>query len=121
MLRQFFLNIPLDLDDAARIDGAGSFAIYRRIVLPIAKPVLVALSVFIFLDEWNAFLWPLIVLSDWQKCPITVGIALFRDMNRVDWPLVFAAATAVSFPVVVLFFVSQRYVIGRVSLSGLKG
>jgi multiple sugar transport system permease protein len=121
MLRQFFLNIPRDLDDAARIDGAGSFGIYHRIVLPIAKPALIALSIFIFLDEWNAFLWPLIVLSDWQKYPITVGIALFRDMNRVDWPMVFAAASAVSFPVVVLFFVSQKYVIGGISLSGLKG
>lgn len=121
LLRQFFLNIPKELGDAALIDGAGFFSTYWRIMLPLAQPALITLGVFVFLSQWNAFVWPLIVLSDWKKYPITVGIALFRDMHTVQWPSVFAASTAVSFPVVLLFFLAQEHVVGGISLSGLKG
>jgi multiple sugar transport system permease protein len=121
LLRQFFLNIPREMEDAALIDGAGLFTIYWRIILPLSKPVLITLGVFTFLSEWNSFVWPLIVLSDSKKYPITVGISLFQDMNSTDWPMVFAASTLVSFPVIVLFFFAQKYVIGGISLSGLKG
>ena len=121
LLRQFFLNIPKELGDAALIDGAGFFSIYWRIMLPLTKPALITLGIFVFLSQWNNFVWPLIVLSDWKKYPITVGIALFRDMNATDWPQVFAASTAVSFPVILLFFISQEYIVGGISLSGLKG
>ena len=121
LLRQFFLNIPQELSDAARIDGAGFFSIYWRIMLPLTQPALITLGVFVFLSQWNNFVWPLIVLSDWKRYPITVGIALFRDMHSTDWPAVFAASTAVSFPVVLLFFFAQEYVVGGISLSGLKG
>lgn len=121
LLRQFFLNIPRELGEAAYVDGAGFFTIYSRIMLPLAKPALITLGVFAFLSEWNSFVWPLIVLSDSAKYPITVGIALFRDMNSTDWPAVFAASTAVSLPAIVLFFIAQEYVVGGISLSGLKG
>jgi multiple sugar transport system permease protein len=121
LLRQFFLNIPGELGDAARIDGAGYFQTFWLIMLPLAKPALITLGVFQFLGEWNDFVWPLIILSDWRKYPITVGIASFREQHTTQWPLVFAASTAVSIPVAILFFFAQEYVVGGISLSGLKG
>lgn len=121
LLRQFFLNIPRELEDAARIDGSSFFGTYWRIMLPLAKPALVTLGVFIFLNEWSSFVWPLIVLSDWKKYPVTVGIALFRDVNAIDWPAVFAGSTIVSFPIILLFILAQQFIIGGISLSGLKG
>ena len=121
LLRQFFLNIPRELEDAARIDGSGFFGTYWRIMLPLAKPAMVTLGVFIFLNEWSSFVWPLIILSDWKKYPVTVGIALFRDVNQINWPAVFAGSTIVSFPIVILFVLAQEYIIGGISLSGLKG
>jgi multiple sugar transport system permease protein len=121
LLRQFFLNIPRELEDAARIDGSGFFGTYWRIMLPLAKPAMVTLGVFIFLNEWSSFVWPLIILSDWKKYPVTVGIALFRDVNQINWPAVFAGSTIVSFPIIILFILAQEYIIGGISLSGLKG
>jgi len=121
LLRQAFFNIPHDLEDAARIDGSGFFNTYCRIMLPLAKSAMVTLGVFIFLDEWSSFIWPLIILSDWRKYPVTVGIALFRDVNSINWPSVFAASTLVSFPIIILFIIAQEYIIGGISLSGLKG
>ncbi len=121
LLRQFFLNIPRELEDAARIDGSGFFGTYWRIMLPLAKPAMVTLGVFIFLNEWSSFVWPLIILSDWKKYPVTVGIALFRDVNSINWPSVFAGSTIVSFPIIILFVLAQEYIIGGISLSGLKG
>ncbi|MBX3050080.1 MAG: carbohydrate ABC transporter permease [Caldilineaceae bacterium] len=121
LLRQFFLNIPRELEDAARIDGSGFFGTYWRIMLPLAQPAMITLGVFTFLGEWNSFIWPLIVLSDSDKYPVTVGIALFRDFNTINWPNVFAASTIVSLPVVILFIVAQNSIVGGISLSGLKG
>jgi multiple sugar transport system permease protein len=121
LLRQFFLNIPRELEDAARIDGSGFFGTYWRIMLPLAKPAMITLGVFVFLSEWSNFVWPLIVLSDWRKYPVTVGISLFRDVNTIDWPAVFAGSTIISFPIIFLFIIAQEYIIGGISLSGLKG
>jgi len=121
LLRQAFLNIPHELDDAARIDGSGFFNTYWRIMLPLAKSAMITLGVFVFLDAWSSFIWPLIILSDWRKYPVTVGIALFRDVNSINWPSVFAASTLVSFPIIFLFIIAQEYIIGGISLSGLKG
>lgn len=86
---------------------------------------MVTLGSFIFLDAWNDFLWPLIVLTDSDKYPVTVGIALFRDFNSINWPNVFAASTIVSFPVVILFVVilfilAQEFLVEGITLSGLK-
>jgi ABC-type glycerol-3-phosphate transport system permease component len=121
LLRQFFLNVPQELGDAARIDGAGFLSTYWRIMLPIVKPALITLGIFNFLWQWNSFIWPLIVLSNWKMYPITVGIATFRGQYRTEWPTLFAATTAVSVPVFILFFLAQEYIVGGISLSGLKG
>jgi multiple sugar transport system permease protein len=121
-LRQFFLNIPNELESAALIDGAGRLRIYWQIIVPLGKPAMIMLGVFLFIGQWNDFLWPLIVLSDWTKYPITVGIALYQQqVNNYQWDYIFAACVFASLPLVLLFTVAQRYIIGGISLTGLKG
>lgn len=120
LLRQFFLNIPRDLEDAAAIDGAGVLGIYWRIILPLAKPALITLGIFVFMAEWNNFVWPLVILSDWDKYPVTVGISLFRDEGNIFWPKIFAASVMGSAPLIALFLVAQKYIIGGIALSGMK-
>ncbi|MBI5092191.1 MAG: carbohydrate ABC transporter permease [Candidatus Hydrogenedentes bacterium] len=121
MLRQFFLNIPNDLEDAARIDGCSSLGIYRRIILPLARPALVTLGLFIFIGVWSDFLWPLVVLTDWDLYPITVGIASFRDESVILWSNVFAASVLASLPLICLTVIAQKHIIGGIALSGMKG
>lgn len=121
MLRQFFLNIPRDLEDAARIDGCSMFGVYSRVVLPLSRPALITLGLFIFIGAWSDFLWPLVVLTDWDLYPITVGIASFRNEAWIYWNSVFAASVMASLPLIVLTVLAQRYLIGGISLSGMKG
>jgi len=121
MLRQFFLNIPSDLEDAARIDGCSTFGIYARIILPLARPALATLGLFIFIGAWSDFLWPLVVLTDWDLYPITVGIASFRNEAWIYWNSVFAGSVIASLPLILLTLVAQKYIIGGIALSGMKG
>jgi multiple sugar transport system permease protein len=122
LLRQFFLNIPQELESAALMDGAGRFRIYWRIIVPLGKPAMIMLAVFLFIGQWNDFLWPLIVLSDWTKYPVTVGIALYQQqVNNYHWDYIFAASVFASAPLVILFMTAQRYIIGGIALTGLKG
>ncbi|MBX3012326.1 MAG: carbohydrate ABC transporter permease [Caldilineaceae bacterium] len=121
MLRQFFLNIPFELEDAARIDGCSRARIFFQIILPLAQPALVTIAMFTFIGEWSSFLWPLVVLSSNKLYPITVGIALFRGEHSLYYDRVFAASLLATFPLLVLFFFGQRYIIGGISLTGLKG
>lgn len=120
MLRQFFLNIPVDLENAARIDGCSDLGILVRILVPLAKPALITLGLFIFLGTWNSFVWPLVILSDSNMYPLTVGLSLFREESTADWPRIFAASVMGSAPLVLLFLVAQRYLIGGIALSGMK-
>jgi len=120
MLRQFFLNIPVDLENAARIDGCSELGILVRIIVPLAKPALITLGLFIFLGTWNSFVWPLVILSDWNLYPLTVGLSLFREESLADWPRIFAASVMGSAPLIVLFLFAQRYLIGGIALSGMK-
>jgi len=121
LLRQFFLNIPSTLEDAARLDGCGTFGVLRHVILPLSKPVLITLGLFTFIAAWNSFIWPLVVLSDQSYYPLTVGLSLFREESGADWPRIFAASVMGSLPLIGLFLVAQRYIIGGISLSGLKG
>ena len=121
LLRQFFLSIPSDLEDAAVIDGANKLQVLHKIIVPLAKPALITLGIFLFSDQWTSFIWPLVVISDQAKYPITVGIALFRDQQWTYWNMVFASSVIASFPLIVVFFFGQRYIIGGISLSGMKG
>jgi multiple sugar transport system permease protein len=121
MLRQFFLNIPLELEDAARIDGCSRLRIYFQIILPLAQAALVTIAIFTFIGEWSSFIWPLVVLSSDKLYPITVGIALFRGEHSMYYDRVFAASLLATLPLLVVFFIGQRYIIGGISLTGLKG
>ncbi len=121
LLRQFFLNIPRSLEDAARLDGCGSLGVLRHVVLPLSKPALITLGLFTFLGAWNSFIWPLVVLSDQSYYPLTVGLSLFREESGADWPRIFAASVMGSLPLIALFLLAQRYLVRGISLSGLKG
>ncbi len=121
MLRQFFLNIPFEIEDAARIDGCSRLRIFFQIILPLAQPALVTIAIFTFIGEWSSFIWPLVVLSNDKLYPITVGIALFRGEHAMYYDRVFAASLLATVPLLVVFFLGQRYIIGGISLTGLKG
>jgi ABC-type glycerol-3-phosphate transport system permease component len=121
MLRQFFMNIPFELEDAARIDGCNRLRIYLQIILPLAQPALVTIAIFTFIGEWSSFIWPLVVLSKDSLYPITVGIALFKGEHDMYYDRVFAASLLATLPLLIIFFFGQRYIVGGISLSGLKG
>jgi multiple sugar transport system permease protein len=120
LLRQFFLNIPAELENAALIDGCSRWGILWRIIVPLSKPALITLGLFTFMGAWNAFEWPLVVLSNENLYPLTVGLALFRDQNTQDWPRILAAGVMGSFPLILLFYAAQRFLTQGISLSGMK-
>ncbi|MBE2241024.1 MAG: carbohydrate ABC transporter permease [Caldilineaceae bacterium] len=122
LLRQFFQTIPTELEDAARIDGAGYFDIYWRIILPLAKPALATLGVFVFLHFWNDFLWPLIVINTNELRTLPVGLAVVsRSMFGTDWPALMGGAVISLVPILTIFFFAQRYFVQGITLTGLKG
>ncbi|HID85115.1 MAG TPA: carbohydrate ABC transporter permease [Anaerolineales bacterium] len=122
LLRQFFLTIPKDLDDAARIDGASSLQIYWHIILPLSKPALATVAIFAFVYHWNDLLWPMIVLASREKWTLPIFLASFQGyMLEPRWNLLMAASTVLMLPCLVLFFFSQRLFIRGITLTGLKG
>lgn len=121
LLRQFFRTIPEELADAARIDGCSEFGIYWRIMMPLARPALITVGIFTFLNAWNDLLGPIIYLRSPQNFTVAVGLSSFRSTLDVSWDLQLAATTAVIVPVVVLFFFTQRYFIKGIVMTGLKG
>jgi multiple sugar transport system permease protein len=121
LLRQFFMNIPGELEDAARIDGCGTWRILWTVIVPLSKPALITLGLFTFMGAWNMFEWPLVVLSNEDYYPLTVGLSLFQSETRADWPRIFAASVMGSAPLIILFLAAQRYLVGGISLSGMKG
>lgn len=121
LLRQFFLSIPKDLDDAATIDGCLEVGILRHIILPLAKPALTTVALFQFLGSWNDFLGPLIYLNDPDKYTLPLGIQVFASTSGVQWGWMMAATTVLTVPVVVLFFFTQRTFIQGISVTGMKG
>ncbi len=121
LLRQFYMSIPMELSDAARIDGCSEYGIYGRIVLPLARPALATVGLFSFLGNWNDFLGPLIYLNDREKYTIALGLYGFLSTRRTEWALLMAAATVTILPVIVLFFFTQRTFIQGIALTGIKG
>ncbi|HEY3080167.1 MAG TPA: carbohydrate ABC transporter permease [Chloroflexota bacterium] len=121
LLRQFFLTLPTELDDAARIDGAHLFDVYRRIILPLAKPALATVAIFSFVNHWNDFFGPLIYLTTPEKMTIAVGLQLFRGQWGTDFSLLMAASTAALMPILILFFVAQKTFVQGIALTGMKG
>jgi multiple sugar transport system permease protein len=123
LLRQFMLTIPLDLTDAAYVDGANDFTILWRIMLPLVKPALLVVGLFQFLYAWNDFQGPLIYLDKASEFPLVLGLFAFQTSRgaTVEWNLMMAAALATTFPIIALFFIAQRYFIEGISMTGLKG
>lgn len=121
LLRQFFLTIPKDLEDAARIDGANDWMIYWRVILPLSKPALATLAIFAFMNAWKDFLWPLVVTSYTEMRTVEVGIASFSNVYSTDWTHQMAAAVVVMAPIIIVFFFAQKYFVRGITLSGLKG
>jgi multiple sugar transport system permease protein len=122
LLRQFFLTIPHDLEDAAKIDGCGYFRIFYRIMLPLIKPAVTAVVIFQFMWTWNDFLNPLIYITT-RKDLMTLTIALqsFNHLHGVEWSLLMAASVMMTIPVILIFFFAQKYFIQGITLTGLKG
>lgn len=121
LLRQFFLSIPSELADAARVDGANPWQIYRRIYLPLARPALATLAIFTFMWSWNDLLDPLIYLRDLQTYTTTVGLAFFQGEYVGNWPQMMAGALVSLLPMIALFVIAQKYFVRGIALSGLKG
>jgi multiple sugar transport system permease protein len=121
LLRQFFLTIPTEMEDAARIDGAGRIRFFWQILLPLSIPGLVTLGIFNFLGRWNAFMWPLLIIRTQAKFPIQLGLAFFRNEYTTSTHLIMTATTISVIPLLVVFIVAQKYFVQGVVLSGLKG
>jgi multiple sugar transport system permease protein len=122
LARQFYVTLPSELADAARVDGLGEFGIFFRIMTPLVKPALVTIGVFQIEAAWNSFLWPLIVTNSDELRPLQVGLAIFsQDPLNVQWPYLMAGATLATLPMIILFiFAQKRFVEGMASV-GLKG
>jgi multiple sugar transport system permease protein len=121
LLRQFFLTIPRELEEAAKIDGCGHIRILRSIIIPIAAPALAVLAVFTFISYWNSFLWPLIIINDTAKMTVPLGLDLFLGQQGQRWELLMAAATISMVPTVILVLALQKYLVRGIALSGLGG
>jgi multiple sugar transport system permease protein len=121
LFRQFFLTIPFELDEAAYIDGANPWQVFWRIILPLSKPVVVVVVIFTFIGVWNDFLGPLLYLSDESKFTLALGLATFQSTYTAQWGYLMAASLVVILPIIVLFFVLQRYFVEGITLTGVKG
>lgn len=121
LLRQFFLTIPKDLDDAAYIDGASPLRVFWSIILPLSKPALVVVTVFTFIAVWNDFLNPLIYLNDPDTFTLALGLADFKGVYTSQWGYLMAASAAVIAPIILIFFFAQRRLLEGITLTGIKG
>ncbi|MCX6049475.1 MAG: carbohydrate ABC transporter permease [Chloroflexi bacterium] len=122
LLRQFFLTIPGELEDAARIDGCNRLLILRHVILPLSKQALAVLSLFTFMEAWNEFLWPLLVTNSDSMRTVQVGLSVFKDQFYIiQWPELMAGTTVVTLPVLIVYLLAQNYLIEGIAMSGLKG
>ncbi len=121
LLRQFFMNIPRELEDAALIDGAGRLQTLWRVILPVSKPALAAVAIFNFQGVWNDFLYPLVFLHKQTNYTIALGLNFFRSTYSVHWGYLMAASIVALLPMVIVFFFAQRYFIEGITFTGIKG
>jgi len=120
LLRQFFLSLPRETEDAARVDGASEWTIFWRIALPLARPALATVALFSFIDAWKSFLWPLVVTQSLEMRTVEVGIASFHGLYYANWPYQMAAAVTALIPVLVAFLASQRFFTRGIQLTGIR-
>jgi len=121
LLRQFFLTVPKELEEAAKLDGCGHLRILTRIFVPVSAPALAVLAVFTFISYWNSFLWPLITISDTNKMTVPLGLQLFLGQQGQRWELLMAASTIAMVPTIALVIALQKYLVRGIALSGLGG
>lgn len=121
LLRQYFRGIPQELDDAARMDGASSFRIWWQIIMPNSAPVIAALAIFVFLGNWNEFLWPLVVTNSPEMRTIPVGLSAFQGQFNVRWELLMAAAVVAMLPIIVVYLFAQQWFIKGITITGMGG
>ena len=121
LLRQFFMSIPQELSDAAKVDGASEFRVYRMIILPLSKPALITVGLFTFIGAWNDFLGPLLYLNDDSKYTLSLGLQQFVGQHGQEWQLLMAAATVMVVPVIVVFMIAQKWFVKGITLTGIKG
>jgi ABC-type glycerol-3-phosphate transport system permease component len=121
LLRQFFMNIPLELEEAALIDGANRLQILWKVIVPLSKPALAAIAIFNFQGVWNDFLYPLVFLHKQSNYTIALGLNFFRSTYTVHWGYLMAASIVALLPMVIIFFIAQRYFIQGITFTGIKG
>ena len=121
LLRQYFLTLPYELEDAARIDGASFLQIYWSIIMPLSGPAITALVIFTFLAQWNEFLWPLIVTNRIEMFTLSIGLQYFRGLEFAQWPELMAISLVSMLPVLIVFLVQQRRFVQGIALTGLTG
>jgi multiple sugar transport system permease protein len=121
LMRQFFLSLPVELEEAARLDGCGALRTFLRIVLPLAKPALATLAIFTLLSSWNDLLWPLVAITDDNRFTLQVGLASFQGTRRTEWSQLMAGNVIATMPLILAFLVAQRRFIATMSFTGLKG
>jgi len=121
LLRQFFMGIPRDYEEAARLDGATRWQVFTRIILPLAVPAIATLAVFKFIGQWNNLLWPLVVSNSDATRTVAVGLRTFQDTNGTQWNLLLMAATVTTVPLIIIFFLTQRWFVRGITMSGLGG
>jgi len=121
LLRQFFLGIPRDYEEAARLDGANRWQTFTRVILPLAVPAIATLAVFKFISQWNNLLWPLVVSNSDATRTVAVGLQVFQQSDGTQWNLLLMAATICTVPLIVIFFLTQRWFVRGITMSGLGG
>jgi ABC-type glycerol-3-phosphate transport system permease component len=121
LMRQFFMSIPRELEEAARIDGASTFQVIRYIIVPLSAPVLTVIAILTFKDNWNDFMNPLIYLNNSKLYTLSLGLAFFNGQYDVQMNLLMAASVAIMLPILILFFVAQRAFVEGITLTGMKG
>ena len=121
LMRQFFLSLPAELEEAATIDGCSKWQVFFRIVLPLAKPAIATLAIFTLLSSWNDLVWPLIAINNESAFTLQLGIANFQGTRRTQWDLLMAGNVIATLPLILFFLIAQRQFIATMSFSGLKG
>jgi multiple sugar transport system permease protein len=120
-LRQFFRTLPIEYEEAARVDGASRITVLLRVVLPLSGPALATLTALTFVDSWNNFLWPLIAIDQTSKMTLPLGLATFQSAHTINWTLLMAGNVMSLIPMMIIFFAAQRYFIRSVAATGLAG
>ena len=121
LMRQFFLSLPKELEEAARLDGCSHWGVLVRIVLPLAKPALATLAIFTLLGSWNDLVWPLIAISDESRYTLQLGLANFQGARRTEWSMLMAGNVVATMPLVLFFLLAQKQFVATMTFSGLKG